>query len=136
MTSEKAPGGPSRRRHDRSFKVELIRQSLEPGASVSAIALSNGINANLLFKWRREHLRDSGLSPAPAVLLPVQVTPEVEAAGVGAPVAPAPAPPPAAKPSTRSGVIEMEIAGVQLRVRGMVDEASLCSVLRALRQAR
>jgi transposase len=132
MTSEKAPGGPSRRRHDRSFKAELIRQSLEPGASVSAIALQNGINANLLFNWRREHRRSNRLGPAPAVLLPVQVTPEVEAAAVGAPVVPAPLP--AAKPSTRSGVIEMEIAGVQLRVRGVVDEASLCSVLRALRQ--
>ena len=40
------------------------------------------------------------------------------------------------KPLARSGVIEMDIAGVQLRVRGPVDEASLCSVLRALRQAR
>jgi transposase len=32
-------------------------------------------------------------------------------------------------------VIELEVAGVQVRVRGVVDEASLCSVLRALRQA-
>ena len=132
MTSEKAPGGPSRRRHDRSFKAELIRQSLEPGASVSAIALQNGINANLLFNWRREHRRNNGFGPAPAVLLPVQVTPGIEATAVSVPAAPVP--PPAAKPSTRSGVIEMEIAGVQLRVRGVVDEASLCSVLRALRQ--
>jgi transposase len=132
MKSEKAAGGPARRQHDRPFKAELVRQSLEPGASVSAIALSNGINANLLFKWRREHLRDSGLSPAPAVLLPVQVTPGVEAAAVSVPAAPAP--PPVTKPPTRSGVIELEIAGVQLRVRGVVDEASLCSVLRALRQ--
>jgi transposase len=33
-------------------------------------------------------------------------------------------------------VIELEVAGVNLRVRGPVDEASLCSVLRALRQTR
>jgi transposase-like protein len=38
-------------------KQELVRQSLEPGASVSAIALRSGVNANMLFKWRREHLR-------------------------------------------------------------------------------
>jgi transposase len=42
----------------------------------------------------------------------------------------------APKSSPHSGVIELEIAGVQLRVRGQVDEASLCNVLRALRQAR
>ena len=39
-----------------------------------------------------------------------------------------------AKP-VRSGVIEVEVAGVLLRLRGAVDEANLCSVLRALRQS-
>ena len=34
------------------------------------------------------------------------------------------------------GSFELEIDGVQLRLRGAVDEISLCSVLRALRQAR
>ena len=132
MESEKSLGRLSRRRHDRSFKAELVRQSLEPGASVSAIALQNGINANLLFNWRREHRRSNGPVQAPAVLLPVQVTPGVEATLVRAPAAPTS--PPANKPPTRSGVIELDVAGVQLRVRGVVDEASLCSVLRALRQ--
>lgn len=41
-----------------------------------------------------------------------------------------------ARPS-RPGVIELEIAGAQLRLRGAVDEDedSLCSVLRALRNS-
>ncbi|MBB4843176.1 hypothetical protein HNP55_001695 [Paucibacter oligotrophus] len=34
-----------------------------------------------------------------------------------------------------SGVIELDIAGAQLRLRGPIDEASLCSVLCALRQS-
>jgi len=34
-----------------------------------------------------------------------------------------------------AGVIELDIAGAQLRLRGPVDEASLCSVLRALRNS-
>jgi transposase len=38
--------------------------------------------------------------------------------------------------SARStGIIELDIAGVVVRLRGPVDEASLCSVLRALRQS-
>ena len=73
MKSERDPGKRSRRQHDRAFKEELVRQSLEPDASVSAIALSNGINANMLFKWRREHLRATGQRAAPTVLLPVEV---------------------------------------------------------------
>ena len=110
-----------------------MRQSLEPGASVSAIALRNGINANILFKWRRAHRRAIAVSEAPVVLLPVEMTPQAEVATVPAPIV---ATTPAPKPLPRSGVIEMDIAGVQLRVRGQVDEASLCSVLRALRQVR
>jgi len=133
MRSEQDRGKLSRRQHDRAFKEELVRQSLEPGASVSAIALRNGINANMLFKWRREHLRAVGQRVAPAVLLPVQVAPQAEVVTVPAPIVQSTSAP---KPTPRNGVIELEIAGVQLRVRGQVDEASLCSVLRALRQAR
>ncbi len=48
-----------RRKHDAAFKRELIERCLHPGASVSAIALENGLNANLLFKWRRMHLRSN-----------------------------------------------------------------------------
>jgi transposase len=35
----------------------LVAQSLVAGASASAIAMKDGINANLLFKWRREHVK-------------------------------------------------------------------------------
>ena len=106
---------------------------MEPDASVSAIALRNGINANMLFKWRREHLRDVGQRAAPTVLLPVEIAPQAEVVAVPASIV---ATTPAPKPVPRIGVIELEIAGVQLRLRGAVDEASLCSVLRALREAR
>ena len=133
MKSERDPGKACRRQHERAFKEELVRQSLEPGASVSAISLRNGINANMLFKWRREHLRAVGQRAAPAVLLPVEVAPQTEVITAPAPMVPTT---PAPKPAPRNGVIELEIAGVQLRLRGQVDEASLCSVLRALRQAR
>jgi transposase len=132
MKSELDRGQRSRRQHERAFKEELVRQSLEPGASVSAISLRNGINANMLFKWRREHLRDrraAGQSAMPALLLPVEVTAQPDAVTLAAPIMPA-------TPAPRNGVIELELDGVQLRVRGQVDEASLCSVLRALRQAR
>ena len=82
MKSEARDSQPTRRYHDRSFKAELVRQSLEPGASVAAIALQNGINANLLFKWRRMHLRanHSATAAPSAVLLPVCVTQTAEPA--------------------------------------------------------
>jgi transposase len=132
-----------RRQHERSFKAELVAQCLVTGASVAAIALAGGINANLLFKWRRDHLRasrPSGIAASSAVLVPVHVAPVAagEADAGSKPLMLRPASP-AIAVATRpvelsAGVIELDIAGAQLRLRGPVDEASLCSVLRALRR--
>ncbi len=123
----------SRRQHERQFKDELIAQSLVRGASVAGIAMKGGINANLLFKWRREHVRaTAACAPTAATLLPVCVIPETvspSSAQLTVPVGLA------INRSSRPGVIEVEIAGAQLRLRGVVDEAALCSVLRALRQS-
>ncbi len=119
----------TRRLHDRAFKDDMVAQSMVSGASVSAIAMKGGINANLLFKWRREHVRArDAVARAGATLLPVCVIPDVAAL---------PSPPPiaAVNRGARPGVIELEIAGAQLRLRGAVDEVMLSSVLRALRRS-
>lgn len=116
-----------RRDHSPTLKRELIERSLQPGASVSGIALDSGINANLLFKWRREHLRAAAPSSAP-VLLPVTIEsprPEV--------TAPPPSPPPPPAPRANTGCIEIDIGGVRVRLRGAVDETSVRVVLQALR---
>jgi transposase len=132
--------GMPRRQHEKSFKAELVEQCLLPGASVAAVALAGGVNANLLFKWRRDHLRSKRLSGAASssstVLVPVQVTTGMDT-GVGRSQPSAPASAPMTVVSQRAarvaGTIELDIAGAVLRVRGPVDEVSLCSVLRALR---
>lgn len=133
MKSDQYIARQGRRQHDRAFKEKLVRQSLEPGASVSAISLRNGINANMLFKWRREHLQAADQCPTPNALVPVEIAPPADFATASATRVPrrlVQQPPPC------SGMIEVEIDGVQLRVRGPVDEMSLCSVLRALRQTQ
>jgi transposase len=123
----------SRRQHERAFKDELIAQSLVPGASVAAIAMKGGINANLLFKWRREHVKAIAASAATAAtLLPVCVIPEATSPSTAQPTAPVG---PAVNRGSSPGVIEVEIAGARLRLRGTVDETMLGSVLRALRHS-
>ena len=123
----------SRRQHEREFKDDMIAQSLVAGASVSSIAMKGGINANLLFKWRREHVRaKTEAVPAAGTLLPVCVTPDVDSMPISQPPVSGGA---AVSRSARQGVIEIEIAGAQLRLRGAVDETMLASVLRALRQS-
>lgn len=143
MKSGTRIGEPARRQHDRLFKANLVEQSLQPGASVAVIARHNGINANLLFKWRRDHGHKTiatslspAAAPAPTVLLPVHVEPVTR---VAARPALEPTPTAEAVPGSRvvarGGVIEVEIAGALLRLRGAVDEAMLSSVVRALRRS-
>ena len=52
------------------FKQQLVAASCKPGRSISKLALENGINANLLFKWRQQW-RDGKL------LLPSSESPQL-----------------------------------------------------------
>lgn len=136
MKDEMKGSARPRRQHEREFKEDLIAQSLAPGASVAAIAMKGGVNANLLFKWRRQHVHKSvQAAPQAATLLPVCVIPDDASTLPARPVAPVPPAAFAGTPTARPGVIEIEIAGAQLRLRGPVDEATLSCVLRALRQS-
>ena len=127
MDKRVTSGGISRRKHDEAFKRDLVERSLQPGASVAAIAQDNAINANLLFNWRRLYLRRVGSALATTVpgpkLLPVTVEEHVATASK---TAPSRAP---------SGVIEIDIGSAHVRVRGAVDEATVRSVLQALGNA-
>lgn len=42
-----------RQRHSypKPFKAQVVQECLQPGASVSGVALSHGINANVVRKW-------------------------------------------------------------------------------------
>lgn len=42
----------TRRRHSAELKARVLAACAEPGASVARIALENGLNANLVHKWR------------------------------------------------------------------------------------
>ena len=118
MSKQDTQTEPLRRQYAASFKRELVERSLQPGASVSGIALENGINANVLFRWRREQLRATASvqheSTEQAVLLPVRL-----AATPRSPMA--------------AGVIEIDIGAARVRLHGAVDEVNVRCVLQALR---
>ncbi|WP_097201249.1 transposase [Variovorax sp. YR752] len=63
MNDRVTRGARGRREHSPELKRELVARSLLPGASVSAIALDAGINANLLFTWRRAQRNSAGQTP-------------------------------------------------------------------------
>ncbi|WP_414860457.1 IS3 family transposase [Pseudomonas poae] len=58
-------GQERRRRWSPEQKLAMVRESLEPGQSVSLVARRNGINANQLFLWRKLY-QDGSLSAVSA----------------------------------------------------------------------
>jgi transposase len=102
-----------RRTYSKQFKAEVAAQCLMPGASVSSVALSHGINANVIRKW---------LPPGPApmarapVLLPVTIEPDA---------------PPAQAAATRP--IELSIHGATLLLPSGFTAQDLRSILQVLR---
>lgn len=46
------------RTYTRQFKAELVAACQQPGASIAAIARGQGMNANVLHRWLKEHERN------------------------------------------------------------------------------
>lgn len=64
----------TRRRHDPELKRQVLAECAAPGASVAKVAMSHGLNANLVHKWRRTvaHDRDAAIV---GPFVPVSVVP-------------------------------------------------------------
>jgi len=124
-----------RRRFTPEQRLAMVLECGQPGVSVAQVAQRNGINANLLFTWRKLHSLGQ-LAPAgkAAALLPVTVSkpvwPKVDSQPKrkyhrGSTVA--------RSAAVRSpGAIEIELAGARVYLHGSISEANLQAVLRAL----
>jgi len=134
MQAPASPAKTTKRRHSAAFKRKLVVLTEQSGASVAAIALEHGVNANLVFKWRRQQLGHStAVRPRrpEVVLLPVTIDPSPPRGAIS------PVPPgvgSAAARATPVGVIEIEFGGARVRLCGAVDEASVRCVLQTLRE--
>lgn len=52
-----AVGVGRRRRRSVAEKLQIVHLTLEPGSSVAEVGRAHGVNANQLFKWRRQFER-------------------------------------------------------------------------------
>jgi transposase len=67
-------GRNGRRRYEAASKERLVTACLDPGVSVSRLALEHGVNANLLRKWIKKHTPTrSPPPPLRAAFIPVQL---------------------------------------------------------------
>jgi transposase len=109
----KQVGGPSRRRHwPTALKRQIVEETFAAGASASVVARRYDVNANQLFRWRRDW-RDGllGGGGEEQRLVPVAVAAE----------------------AASTGQIEIELPqGARIRVIGTVDAAALRQVLEVL----
>lgn len=53
----------TRRRYSAELKKLILSECSQPDASVAGVALSHGINANIVHKWRRQATGTSALAP-------------------------------------------------------------------------
>ena len=106
----------ARRRWPDELKRRMVEECRAPGASVSVVARRYDVNANQLFRWRRQYeasLGDHALAPAGVRLVPVSVGPAATA-GLGR--------------------IEIDLqSGARVRAIGAVEAGLLGHVLAALR---
>ena len=107
-----------RRRWSAADKVRLVAAIDEPGAVVREIARAAGVEASLLYRWRRQFAAER-LAPA---FVPLRVAKESKAALTVPACAPAP-----------SGSIAISF-GPQMRltVEGAPDATTLANVIEAL----
>jgi len=66
------PEGRRRRQYSSEFRADLIKAASQPGVSVAAVALANGMNANLLRRWIKMAQSRENMVTAMAASLPVE----------------------------------------------------------------
>lgn len=64
MTESKS--GRRRRLYSPEFRADLVATCKQPGVSIAAIALANGMNANVLRRWLAEDRQTSAGAPEQA----------------------------------------------------------------------
>lgn len=100
-----------RRRWNSAEKQRLVAATLEPGASVSAIAQAAGIHPGQLYGWRRQQRGRQHIGFAP-----VQVAAEASPTRL-----------------IGDGAIEIEFAsGTRMRITGAIEGATLAAAVMAL----
>jgi transposase-like protein len=60
--------------YPKPFKAQVVQECLQPGASVSSVAIRHGINANVIRKWLPVY-REQAATTLPA-FVPVQAIPK------------------------------------------------------------
>jgi transposase len=115
---------PKRQYRGLAEKRRIVEETLAEGASVALIARAHGVNANLVFNWRRLYQAGRLGRGGQAKLLPVQITPErsLTATSSGSLLTCSPA------------TIHVQLQHAQVRIEGSADAMWLRVLMECLQR--
>ena len=111
MASEAPANRPTRRFYSPEFKTQVTQECRQSGASVAGVALSHGVNANIVHRWLREQAA-SALVPQSQAFVPVTLD------------EPAPGPTPQSAPDIR---VEIHRANTTIVVKWPLQGGAACA---------
>ena len=111
MASEANANRPKRRFYSPELKTQVMQECRQGGASVAGVALSHGINANIVHRWLREPTQ-SALVPQSQAFVPVTLD------------EPAPGPAPQSAPDIR---VEVHRASTTVVVKWPLQGGAACA---------
>lgn len=105
---------PARRSHSAEFRRRVIAEASEAGASVSAVAQANGLNANLLRKW----IKATGRPGIVAAVCTEPEQAEIAVAGVS-------------KPSSAGGEVRLDLrrGGLNIQMAWPLSELATLNAM-------
>jgi transposase len=118
--------GGTRRLRSKQERRQIVEETLKPGASVSIVARAHDVNANQVFKWRKQYQEGRlELEPARSTLLPVKITerPPVTRAVVVR-----------RRAKRKIGVIDIDLGHARVRIEGPADPECVRAALEGLQQ--
>ena len=133
-----------RRSYTKAFRRRVVAETFEPGASVAGVARAHGINANMLFGWRKDPrwMPRSAQTPVGATFVPVEVTGPVREEPVTIEPVSAPislSPSPVDQPAvSSSAVTKLELTlrgGRRLSLEGTLRLGEIAALVRELEEA-
>jgi transposase len=125
---EMITGTGRRRRFSEDDKSRIIEETLVPGAVVSEVARRHGLSPQQLFGWRRQARHPAATGTQAPKFVPAVLEPQLPERAARREVRKGPR-----QAKRVSGIIEVEIGGVTVRVGPGAEAKTVAAVLRALK---
>ena len=117
--------GRTRRVWSKQDRLRIVEETLKPGASVALVARAHDVNANQVFKWRKQyHEGQLDVAPTASTLVPVKISDSVPMGGSAD-----------ARPrgkTRRYGIIDIDLGHARVRIEGAADPDCVRAALERL----